>query len=454
MRGYRASIAPNAFGYPVPQLIGDTALLSAFRPLEAYPSAALAVSGGPDSMALMHLARRWLSLKGREPASTTVLTVDHRLRPESADEAAFVGQQAAQLGFAHAALAWTGDKPKTGIQAAARNARYELMAAYCRQHGLACLVTAHTEDDQAETFLMRLRRGSGLDGLASMAAASERGGLPLIRPLLGFSKARLTAYLRSQGVPFATDPSNANASFERVRVRAVLKALSAAGVARPALALSASRLGRSREALSAIATGFLNRQLSVTQLAQGQINLEAFLALPAEIELRVLSQSLALIGGKDEPPRMTKAERLLEELQAGKREAALGGCLVIVAAGMLNFYREPGRMSRASVVCQPGSSCIWDGRFVLTIAAGLIAGAGVAPLGPGGWAICRKALKEAGKTVQVNRLAALASPALWQAQHLVSAPALQYTDAASAGADTAPFRFELAPRLSNFLTET
>ena len=180
MRGNAAGVfRPLPLGCAVPRIIGDAALLSAFSPLEGYSSAALAVSGGPDSMALMHLASRWLSLKGRGPASISVLTVDHGLRPESAAEAAFVGARAGALGFTHATLAWTGEKPKTGIQAGAREARYGLMTAYCREHGIACLVTAHTEDDQAETFLMRLRRGSGLDGLASMAAVSSAAAWPL-----------------------------------------------------------------------------------------------------------------------------------------------------------------------------------------------------------------------------------------------------------------------------------
>ncbi len=438
----------------MPFIISDAALLSAFAPLEAYTSAALAVSGGPDSMALMHLASRWLSLRGRGPASIAVLTVDHGLRAESADEAAFVAARAARLGFAHAALAWVGEKPKTGIQAAARNARYALMAAYCREHSIACLVTAHTEDDQAETFLMRLRRGSGLDGLAAMATVSERGGVPILRPLLGVSKARLTAYLRSLAIPFASDPSNSNTSFERVRLRHAMKALAAAGIARPALALSASRLGRSSEALCGIAAEFLERNFSVTNLGQGRINLEAFLALSPEIALRVLSRALALIGGKEEPPRMIKVERLLDELRAGKREAALGGCLVIAAAGILNFYREPGRIGPAQLVCQPGSSCTWDGRFVLTLAAGLSGDFPVAPLGARGWAICRKALKEQGQTVQVNRLAALTSPALWQGARLVSAPALGFADAETAGICAEPLQVQLVPRLSHFLIAT
>jgi tRNA(Ile)-lysidine synthase len=418
-----------------------------------------------------------------------------------------VAGEARGLGFAHATLAWTGEKPKTGIQAAAREARYRLMAAYCREKDIACLVTAHTEDDQAETFLMRLRRGSGLDGLAAMAPVSERGGLAIVRPLLGFSKARLTACLRSRGIPFVTDPSNSNASFERVRLRHAMKALAAAGIARPALALSAARLGRGREALAGAAAEFLEQHFRVTSLAQGQTSLQAFLALPFEIALRVLSQALALAGGKDKPPRMTKVERLLSSLYemrpdrsgttgseadsaasfqrmresisdagassyidprlrgdgataeiahagAGKREAALGGCLVIAAAGVLHFYREPGRMNQARQRCQPGSTFIWDGRFVLTIATNLSGDLSVAPLGARGWAICRKALKEQGKTLHINRLAALATPALWEGPRLLSAPAAGFCEAKPAGAQTAPLRQQLAPRLSHFLIST
>ena len=341
--GSEVSIVRHHLGCAVPRIIGDAALLSAFAPLEAYPSAALAVSGGPDSMALMYLAARWLTLKRRKPASIAVLTVDHGLRPEAAEEAAFVATRAAGLGFAHATLAWAGQKPKTGIQAAAREARYGLMTAYACEHRIACLVTAHTEDDQAETFLMRLRRGSGLDGLAAMAAVSERGGVPIVRPLLGLSKARLSAYLRSLGVPFASDPSNSNATFERVRLRHAMKALAAAGIARPALALSASRLGRSREALAGAAEEFLQRHFRVTNLGQAQIGLEPFLELAPEIALRVLSRALALIGGKEEPPRMAKVERLLNELckpwPSSRNSAGIGD-------RSANYSRTPPRYPR------------------------------------------------------------------------------------------------------------
>ena len=151
---------------------------------------------------------------------------------------------------------------------------------------------------------------------------------------------------------------------------------------------------------------------------------------------------------------MAKVERLLNELRAGKREAAVGGCLIIAAAGVLNFYREPGRMGQARQACQPGSTFTWDNRFILTLASDLSGDLSVAPLGAGGWAICRNALKERGKTLQANRLAALASPALWQGSRLVHAPCAGFTDAELAGPHAAPLQTQLAPRLSYFLIST
>ena len=138
----------------------------------------------------------------------------------------------------------------------------------------------------------------------------------------------------------------------------------------------------------------------------------------------------------------------------GKREAALGGCLIIAAAGVLNFYREPGRMSQARQACQPGSTFTWDNRFILTLSSDLSGNLPVAPLGAPGWAICRDALKKLGKTVQANRLAALATPALWQGSRLLCAPALRFTDAELDAARAVPLRMELAPRLSYFLRST
>jgi len=188
-------------------------------PLRRFSRVALAVSGGPDSLALMQLAAR---LRAEFGVSLTVLTVDHGLRESSGEEAAMVGRQAAALGLPHAILTWaSGESRAASLQARARAARYDLMAAYCHAHDIQALVTAHHLDDQAETFLMRLKRGSGLDGLAAIPERGAWAGIAVLRPLLDVQKARLVATLREADVRFVCDPSNHDPRFERARVRDV-----------------------------------------------------------------------------------------------------------------------------------------------------------------------------------------------------------------------------------------
>jgi tRNA(Ile)-lysidine synthase len=435
----------------VPAIIGDAALLSAFAHLEQYPTAALAVSGGPDSLALMHLARRWIALKGRRTASMAVVTVDHQLRPESESEAAFVARRAEQAGFPHAVLKWTGRKPETGIQAAARSERYRLLTAYCHEKGLACLVTAHTEDDQAETLLMRLRRGSGLDGLAAMAPLSEQHGLPIVRPLLRLSKGRLTAYLRASGLPFVHDSSNENTAFERVRLRHAMKALAAAGIARPALAKSALRLGRSRNALAILTDDFLRGHFHVTVLGRGELQQVAINALPPDLALRAIGQMLALVGGTQDPPRLSKLESLLPRLASDRLETTLGRCLIVARRGTLYFYREPGRLKPAPVLVERGGMYVWDGRYLLTFASDPPCGAIVRQLGPDGWLVYRKAMKLKNILAQVDRLAALSTPALWIGNSLVCTPSLGFANDELVPRPPPPFAAQFLPQLARFL---
>jgi tRNA(Ile)-lysidine synthase len=201
----------------------------------------LAVSGGPDSMALTDLVRRgWLG-----PVSAA--TVDHGLRPESADEAEMVARFCASTGMTHAVL--RPDQPITGsLQSAARAARYALLAAHADAIGAAFIVTAHHADDQLETMLMRLARGSGVDGLAGVRARNAR----TVRPLLGFRKTELVAHCERHAIPFACDPSNANPDFDRVRMREALQGLD---VIDPLMAVrSAGALAEAGEALDWIAS--------------------------------------------------------------------------------------------------------------------------------------------------------------------------------------------------------
>ena len=169
-------------------------------------------------------------------------------------------------------------------------------------------------------------------------------------------------------LPFIQDPSNNNAAFERVRLRHATKALASAGITRTSLAMTAARLGRSREALARVTEDFLDRHFQVTPLAQGKISREAFEALPDDIALRALGRILSLIGGAGEPPRLMRLEHLLENLKLRKRETTIGGCIMTAASGTFNFYRELGRLRVRPATFEPGVKRVWDGRFILEFA--------------------------------------------------------------------------------------
>ncbi len=203
------------------------ALMAPLGPFEANPRIAAAVSGGADSLALAVLLHDWARPLG---GHITALTVDHGLRPEAAAEARFVARTLEPLGLAHQTLRWRGAKPGANISAAARRARYDLLSRRCEQRGLLHLALGHHLDDQAETFLLRLGRGSGLDGLAAMAPIVELPGLRLLRPLLGLPKVRLEATLRARGLDWIEDPTNRDPAQARARLRQLLPGLALEGL--------------------------------------------------------------------------------------------------------------------------------------------------------------------------------------------------------------------------------
>ena len=225
-----------------------------FADWKAAPAIVLAVSGGPDSIALMWLAARWRGALTRGPRLIAV-TVDHGLRPEAAREAREVKRLARTLDLTHRTMRWTGTKPKTGLPAAARAARYRLLVQAARASGATHILTAHTRDDQAETLLMRLLRGSGIAGLAAMARESERDGVLLARPLLQVSKSQLIATLKKAKLGFADDPSNRDMNFARPRLRAVMPVLAAEGGDARSLARLAARLARANAAVEILVDG-------------------------------------------------------------------------------------------------------------------------------------------------------------------------------------------------------
>src|SRR6202020_1420633 len=331
-----------------------------FADWKAVPAIVLAVSGGPDSSALMWLAVRWRRALARGPRLFAV-TVDHGLRAESAAEARDVKRMAHSLELPHRTMRWTGAKPKTGLPAAARAARYHLLARAARESGATHVFTAHTRDDQAETLLMRLMRGSGIAGLAAMARQSERNGVLLARPLLHVAKSQLVATLKKAKVGFAEDPTNRDLNFTRPRIRAVMPVLAAEGGDARNLARLASRLARANAALEVLVDG-AERYLALrerearhsrvgAQTFDAQVfDAKVFATMPEEIRLRLLLRAIERFGHEG-PAELGKVEALLSALDgmAAENTAArqprlkrtLSGALVSLIDGRIRVEPAP-----------------------------------------------------------------------------------------------------------------
>lgn len=354
--------------------------MAALGGFEPEPAVAVGVSGGGDSVALVLLLRHWVAERG---GSLLALTVDHGLRPESADEAAVVGQAMERLGVPHRVLRWEGAKPSAGLQAAARVARHGLLGAACAEAGILHLALAHHRDDQAETVLLRLARGSGIDGLAGMAPVRADGAVRVIRPMLGFSHDRLLATCRDEGVDWIEDPSNHNPRFARARLRAARDLLGGEGLNSERLSEVARRAGRARAALEQATADLLAEVATIHP--EGWITLASapLLAAPAEIALRVLGRALAVIGGPLHPVRDEALERLLSKLVAGQG-GTLGGCVVRMWRGAVMVAREPVAVTERLTV-PPGGSTLWDSRFDLRVSSRWKQPVTVAALGASGW---------------------------------------------------------------------
>jgi tRNA(Ile)-lysidine synthase len=335
-----------------------------FADWKQAPAIVLAVSGGPDSIALLWLAARWRGALARGPRLIAV-TVDHGLRAEAAREARDVKRWARRLDLPHRTMRWTGGKPKTGWPAAARSARYRLLAQAARDGGASHIFTAHTRDDQAETVLMRLLRGSGIAGLGAMARVSEREGVLLARPFLNVSKARLIATLGRAKVGFADDPTNRDVNFTRPRIRAVMPALAAEGGDARNLARLAARLARANQAVDVLADG-AERYLALTDSAGAArarthdarvFDASAFANMPEEIRLRLLLRAIDRFGHEG-PAELGKAEALLSALdqaiaeRGGARgprlKQTLAGALVSLIDGRISVSPAPPRRRRTS----------------------------------------------------------------------------------------------------------
>jgi tRNA(Ile)-lysidine synthase len=322
-------------------------LAALFAPLNEARGALLAVSGGPDSVAMMLLAHAWAEQQ-QSATNLSVATVDHGLRPDSLREAEEVARWAKSLGLPHAILAWEGEKPVRRIQERARVARYSLLFEHARRIGADCVLTAHHADDQAETILFRLLRGSGIVGLAGMPSVAQHGDLTHLRPFLAYPKEALVAVCAARGQAFFRDPSNENSAFARTRLRRLVPLLAEEGLDNRTLLRLGRRAARADLVLMA-RVNFVRASLRATRentlfsAPIGHLDGE-----PEEIMLRLVEREIQALGG-GKPLRLDRLECLIGDLRAALQNSVawrgtLGGmALALDRSGVLTIRRENRR---------------------------------------------------------------------------------------------------------------
>ena len=403
--------------------------MCAAGPFRDDAAMAVAVSGGADSITLLALAYAWAAETG---TNLTALTVDHGLRSESGAEAAQVAAWCVSHGIAHQTLVWAGEKPNKGIQAAARSARYGLLEDWCRMRSHSELLVAHSQNDQAETFLMRMSRGSGIDGLAAMPLVSHRDGVRLIRPLLTVPRSRIEATAAALSLEPISDPSNLDRRYARIRIRDKLALLEAHRVSVTAIAGTARVFGKMREAreraISALASEF------VVLHAEGfaEIAREGLAAADRASARGLVASILMSVGGLDYPPRRERLDRLMSNIlqNSGFRPRTLGNC-VISTRGEDFLVRREHRTVRQVISAESGLSVVWDGRFAIKFAPGFStsdAGYRLAALGENGWRhiVSVSDREKLSGPRKIPGPVRYALPAIWQGEKVVEVPHLRY----------------------------
>jgi tRNA(Ile)-lysidine synthase len=388
-------------------------LMAPLGPFEPSPRLAVAVSGGADSMALTLLAHGWAEARS---GAIVALTVDHRLRPAAPREAARVGAWLQRRGIVHRILVREGALPEHSVQAGARAARYRLLHGWCGVEGVLHLLVAHHREDQAETLLLRMARGSGLNGLAGMAEIVDDAHCRRLRPLLGIGRQRLTATLKALGQDWIEDPSNQDTAHARVRMRHAERALAELGLDAERVAGTAWRLGRARAALEGAVATLLSRAAFIHPAGFARLDLESLQRAPQEVALRALSGVLASVGGGEYPPRLQRLERLFGELPQGLGGGrTLGGCRILPRGGSFLVCRELSAVA-PPIAATPGAMTAWDGRFRLHLPAGAPDGLTLGALG--GASVDARAVVPAAARGSL--------PALHDERSVVAVPALGY----------------------------
>ncbi len=379
---------------------------------------AVAVSGGADSMCLAFLTKN---------LNVRALIVDHGLRPESAAEASLTLERLKALSVPAEILTWHHDeRPSSNIQAAAREARYELMAAHCRQNGIKTLLTAHHMNDQAETFLLRLNRGSGLAGLAGMVPKRDlENGLTLVRPFLQHRKEQLLEVLKHNSIEWIEDPSNTSETFDRVKARQMLDEPPLKGLTTERLAHTANALGRARRAIEHYVTVWLHTRVDFQEAGYAGFAAESLTTVPEEVGLRALAHLIRFASGQPYGPRFEKLERLFGSLaQQGFGGATLSGArFVSVGGGQVLVLREQAAVAPRAAIAH---TTVWDGRYHVEINDNeKWHDLEIGPLEERG---AQQVKSELGDQLTIPRDAVLSMPGYFKGDTLIAAPHLGYGD--------------------------
>ena len=382
---------------------------------------AIAVSGGADSMCMAAV------LRAARPI--VALIVDHGLRSSSAAEAKLTAERLTVLGIDNEILTWQHEQiPVANIQANAREARYALMRDWCAAQKISFLCTAHHMDDQAETVLMRLARGSGVYGLAGMAGTRDLGqGVILVRPLLDVPKKRLTATLAEKNIEWVEDPSNQNEAFDRVKARRLLADPPLAGLQAERLTATAQRLRRSRDALEFYQRRWLAEAVDFFEAGYALLDKSKFADVPEDIYLRALNSVIQFSGGGGYAPRFEKLQRLSSSLLSDdfSGHTLSGVQFAPFSSGKILVTREVSAMEASKKI---RGNTEWDGRFIISEEAKspkhtLLIG----PLGDAGRKLITENLSginDGAYTVPKQVLPTL--PGLFAEERLIAVPHLGY----------------------------
>ena len=392
--------------------------MASFEPFESNPKLAVAVSGGGDSMGLALLAFEWTKRCG---GSMVAVTVDHGLRAESAIEALQVKNWLYNYSIPHITLKWTGPYPSSGLQAAARRARYQLMMDYCSQNAILHLLVGHHKEDQAETVMIRHESKSGPHGLAAMASVRELPEIRLLRPLLDVPQIRLINTLTNIGQSWIKDPSNENVKMARARLR--LKG----GLLTHREAIKIAGLHAKKRLNDENATSCLSAR-ALRFHPEGFITLYRNVLRSEEIQIveRLLSRTIMAVAGRESPPRRMKTRRLLNIIVSNNnfKGYTLGGCRLLTKKDLIYVFREESAVG-PSMQLYEGVRILWDDRFSVLLKKNLCIETKIASLTSLGW----NKLIKLDKKIKNNGMpyhAKTVLPAIWGDDDLIAVPHMDY----------------------------